>query len=130
MNHGWWQYQREINIRPFGMAADAVIIKDRIVGMIGKFLQTASDTKGMRIMGRALRNANNIGGIDGQRKALVIFGLQIAVNTVGLDEDDIGHAVYIIDDRTVGRQEATVNKITAGILFWVDPEINKGVIQP
>ena len=94
------------------------------------YLNPGSDTVGLIFAGVASERADNTGGAAGdidckvRRKGMHLFA--IAAATVA----NLGDAVYLVDDQTVGLAATTTNDIKCGTIWgiesatqvWVDIE--------
>lgn len=77
----------------------------------------ASDTAGLRVVGRAAARADNSGGAAGAITVQASKGI-FAYSHSGLGRDDIGAQAYAADDQTVAL--TGTNSVPAGIIFDVD----------
>lgn len=82
----------------------------------------ASDTAGLRVIGRFESTADNTGGAAGAINVKIRLGCFKFGNSAdnAVDADDIGKLAFVEDDQTVA--ETSVNKVSAGRITGVDAD--------
>lgn len=85
-------------------------------------LVPASDTAGLKVMGRVEETVDNSAGAAGDLRANIGRGVYKFNNsaTAAVDPDDIGKAALVEDDNTVA--ETTTNSIKAGLILEVESD--------
>lgn len=83
------------------------------------YLVRGSDTAGLLVAGRAMKQYDNSSGANGDVAGEVevgVFEYAASAALAALGQAAVGQAVYIVDDNTVGLASDTTNGIVAGIL--------------
>jgi hypothetical protein len=102
-----------------GVAASEKIYAGSMVALDSDgYAVPASDTAGLKVVGRAEEQVDNSSGSDGDVSVLVREGVFKFAGS-GLDEADVGKPCLVSDDQTVS-VSATTNNICAGIVEQVD----------
>lgn len=105
------------------VAADTIIYAGTIVARDANGdAVPASDTAGLRVMGRAEAQADNTDGAAGDIKVKVRLGCFKFANsaTAAIDADDLGKMAVVEDDQTVA--ETSTNLVCAGRITGLDDD--------
>lgn len=78
----------------------------------------AADTAGLIFVGRAESQIDNTAGSDGDLTITVRRGT-FNWGATGLTDANVGDAVFVLDDQTVGISSGSVNKVFAGVISEV-----------
>lgn len=107
----------------YGVAAATVIFAGALVAVNSSgYAVPASDTAGLRVVGRAEERQDNSAGADGALTVSIREGKVLGMkNSAGnaVTAADIGRPVYVEDDETVANAGGT-NSIIAGICIGLD----------
>lgn len=105
------------------LAADTVIYAGTLVARDANGRAVpASDTAGLRVVGRAEQTVDNTGGAAGALSIDIRLGCYKFTNsaTNAVDADDIGKMAVVEDDQTVA--ETSTNKVCAGRIMGVESD--------
>lgn len=103
----------------FGMAASAKTYAGGIVALnSGGYAVAASDTAGMRVVGRSEEQIDNTSGANAAATVLVREGV-FKFASSSLTVADQGKPCFVVDDQTVS-VAATTNNIFAGVIVKVE----------
>lgn len=89
------------------------------------FIEPATTATGKVAAGRAEQWVDNTGGADGAVSVRVARGIFAFANSAGGDaiaRTEIGKTVYMVDDQTVAKTDATGTRSAAGRVFDVDAD--------
>ena len=89
------------------------------------FAEPATTATGKIAAGRAELWIDNTGGADGAVSVRVARGIFAFANSAGGDaiaRTEIGKTVYLVDDQTVAKTDATGTRSAAGRVFDVDAD--------
>lgn len=110
---------REGQSYSIGVAASTKIYAGSIVAVNSSgYAVPASDTAGLRVIGRAEEQVDNSTGSNGDETIFVREGVFLFAGS-GLTVADIGKPCFVSDDQTVS-VSATTNNICAGIIEQTD----------
>ena len=107
---------------PAPVAADTIIFQGaQVARNRDGFAVPAADEPGFVVLGRAERQVDNRGGLDGERVIPVARGVFLWDNAPadGIDQLDLGMEAFVVDDHVVGKLAATAEGIVAGIVDQV-----------
>ncbi|TAN59652.1 hypothetical protein EPN18_10140 [bacterium] len=110
---------REGVFHSFGAGANSKIFAGSIgaVNAAG-YAVPASDTAGLRVVGRVDSRVDNTGGADGALTVVMREGVFKFAGS-GLTSADVGKQCYVVDDQTIS-VSSTVNNVFAGTIIAVD----------
>ncbi|MBI4822657.1 MAG: hypothetical protein HY805_00275 [Nitrospirae bacterium] len=102
-----------------GVAGASKIFAGSIVAINSSgYAVPASDTAGLRVIGRAEEQVDNSAGANGDKSVLVRKGVY-KVASSGLTIADVGKVALVSDDQTISILDTT-NNIVAGVIEAID----------
>ncbi len=117
--------------KKFGQRYIAVPAKDAAEAFEGGMLAVgadgfgvaASDTAGLRVLGRCAQGGDNSDGADGDITFTAepgVFKYDLSAALEALGQAHVGKAVYVVDDQTVGIADDVDQLVLAGVLEEID----------
>jgi exosome complex RNA-binding protein Csl4 len=116
--------RRSGDARELGVASNATIFAGAMVAVnTSGYAVPASDTAGLRVVGRAEESVDNSGTAgDGALSIAVRRGVFRWENGDTLTIADVGNLAYVEDDQTVQTAASATHDVVAGIIIDVDSD--------
>lgn len=116
-----------VDIQDFLVGAGENIAYYSLVQLnVAGYLETATDSADKVVIGVAVEDVDNSAGADGDLSCAVRMLVKVDINTDGLDQTDVGTAVYVKDFETVWSAGSSTNSNKAGLLLEIDVVENTG----
>jgi len=105
---------------PLPVAAGEVIYANAFVCADDGYAVPGADEAGLLFRGIAVRRVDNMDGEAGDLSVSVRRKGVVHVEISGVTQANLGEAVYVLDDATLGLTGGSTNKVWAGVIVGLD----------